>query len=31
MGKVFLSHSSSDKQYVEVIANILGKDKAVYR
>lgn len=30
MGKVFLSHSSSDKKYVEVIANILGKDKAVY-
>ena len=30
MGKVFLSHSSSDKWYVEVIANILGKDKAVY-
>lgn len=30
MAKVFLSHSSSDKEYVEIIANKFGKDKAVY-
>lgn len=30
MAKVFLSHSSFDKEYVEQIANKFGKDKAVY-
>ncbi len=30
MAKVFLSHSSFDKLYVEQIANKFGKDKAVY-
>lgn len=30
MAKVFLSHSSFDKEYVELIANKFGKDKAVY-
>lgn len=30
MAKVFLSHSSFDKEYVEQIANRLGKDKAIY-
>lgn len=30
MGKVFLSHSSSDKSFVEPIADLLGKTKCVY-
>lgn len=30
MAKVFLSHSSFDKEYVEQIANKFGKDKAIY-
>ena len=30
MNKVFLSHSSSDKEYVEYIADKFGKDIAVY-
>lgn len=30
MAKVFLSHSSYDKEYVEIIANKLGRNKAVY-
>lgn len=30
MGKVFLSHSSNDKDFVEPIANLLGKQKCVY-
>ena len=30
MAKVFLSHSSFDKEYVEQIANKFGKDKAVF-
>ena len=30
MEKVFLSHSSADKAYVEKIAKQLGKDRCVY-
>lgn len=30
MDKIFLSHSSVDKPYVEYIANLLGKDRCVY-
>lgn len=30
MNKVFLSHSSSDKEYVEYIADKFGKDIAIY-
>lgn len=30
MNKIFLSHSSHDKQYVEYIATKLGKDIAIY-
>lgn len=30
MDKIFLSHSSVDKPYVEYIANLLGKDCCVY-
>lgn len=29
MNKIFLSHSSSDKEYVEYIANRFGKDRCV--
>ena len=30
MGKIFLSHSSKDKEYVGYIANLLGKDHCTY-
>lgn len=30
MNKIFLSHSSTDKEYVEYIARKFGKDVAVY-
>ena len=30
MNKIFLSHSSKDKEYVEYIARKFGKDVAVY-
>ena len=30
MPKIFLSHSSDDKQFVEIIANKFGKDNVVY-
>ncbi|MGQ1785262.1 MULTISPECIES: hypothetical protein [unclassified Saccharicrinis] len=30
MPKAFLSHSSKDKGYVQVIANRLGKEKVIY-
>lgn len=30
MGRIFLSHSSADKEFVEPIADLLGKTKCVY-
>lgn len=30
MGKVFLSHSSKDKEFVKAVANLLGKNKSIY-
>ncbi len=30
MGKVFLSHSSQDKEFVKTVADLLGKNKSIY-
>lgn len=30
MGKVFLSHSSKDKKFVKIVADLLGKNKSIY-
>lgn len=30
MGKVFLSHSSKDKEFVKIVADLLGKNKSIY-